>query len=287
MTNPLITARDAFAAQNPEMRLDLNGRNWGYWDIGPDAPQAPVLLMIPGTLGRGDIFWNQISALSDRVRVVAVSYPDSGSIADWALDMINLLDHLGITTASVLGSSLGGYLAQFIAATYPEYVTRLIAANTLHSVTGLDQNPPYSSDLMKAPIADLRAGFGRGLGVWKDTHPEQADLVDLLLAEAGGRILEPEMRARLNALKTGPELPLTTLASQNIVTIQSDDDPLIPAEMRAAVRACLTPSVAYRFSCGGHFPYVARAAEYTALLEQVLELPSTGPDWGTDSERCR
>jgi maspardin len=80
---------------------------------------------------------------------------------------------------------------------------------------------------------------------------------------------------------------VVTLASRDIVTIEADDDPLIPPEMRAAVRARLTPSVAYRFLSGGHFPYVARAADYTALLEQVLDLPSTGPDWGSDSERCR
>ena len=287
MTNPLIASRDAFTAQYPETRIELNGRDWGYWDIGTDVPNAPVLLLIPGTLGRGDIFWNQITALSDRVRIVAVSYPDSGGIADWALDMVNLMDHLDISTASILGSSLGGYLAQFIAGTYPNYVIRLLAANTLHSVIEVSQMPPYSSDLMNSPIGDLRAGFDRGLGGWKDAHPEQADLVDLLLAEAGGRILKPELRARLNALKTGPELPAVTLASCDIVTIEADDDPLIPAEMRAAVRARLTPSVAYRFLSGGHFPYIARAAEYTALLEQVLGLTSTGPDWGTDPERCR
>jgi len=56
--------------------------------------------------------------------------------------------------------------------------------------------------------------------------------------------------------------------------------------MLAAVRACQTPSVAVRFLGGGHFAYVTRVAEYAALLKQVLSLISTGPDWGTDPERC-
>jgi len=56
--------------------------------------------------------------------------------------------------------------------------------------------------------------------------------------------------------------------------------------MLTAVRAYLTPSVAVRFLGGGHFAYGTRAAEYAALLEQVLGLISTGPDWGTDPERC-
>lgn len=282
MTNDLIADRDRFAAAMPEQRITLNGRDWGYVDAG----SGPALLLIPGTLGRCDIFWHQIEALKDRLRIVAVTYPATGGVADWAQDLVALMDQLGIEKATVLGSSLGGYLAQYIAGVAPDRVERLVAANTLHSAIGIDQRMPYKLDLMAAPIDDLRAGFGMGLGAWKDAHPDQADLVDLLLMEVGGRILEPELRARLNALKTGPELPPPGLPAEKIVTIEADDDPLIPPEMRAAVRARLSPSVAYRFLSGGHFPYVARPAEYTALLEQVMGLEVTGPDWGNKEERA-
>lgn len=277
----MIAARDAFSAEHPEQRMILNGRDWGVLDVG----QGPVLILIPGTLGRGDVFWNQIAALKDRLRIVAVSYPSEGGIEDWTEDMVQLLDQLDIEAATILGSSLGGYLAQFIAGTHPTRISRLIAANTLHSVKGLDQMPPYALDLEAAPIDTLRAGFGMGLGGWAKAHPDQADLVELLLQEAGGRILEAELRARLSALKFGPELPEPTIDSTKIVTIEVDDDPLIPPQMREAVRARLTPSVAYRFTDGGHFPYLARPADYTALLEQVMGLNITGPDWGTKNER--
>jgi len=283
ITNPLIESRNAFAARHREARISLNGRDWGYRDVGT----GEVLLMIPGTLGRSDIFWNQITALSDRLRIVAVSYPDTGDIADWANDMTTLLDRLEIEEASVMGSSLGGYLAQYIAGTTPYRVTRLLAANTLHSAAGFDQRMPYALDLQAVPIAELRAGFGNGLTEWGKAHPEQADLVELLLQEAGGRILEPELRVRLAALKHAPELPTMPLKSASVVTIESDDDPLIPIDMRSAVRARLQPDVVYRFLEGGHYPYVARPEEYTSLLEQVFGLTGTGPDWGLEKVRCR
>ena len=63
-------------------------------------------------------------------------------------------------------------------------------------------------------------------------------------------------------------------------------DPLIPPEMRAAVRERLNPGCAYRFLSGGHFPYVARPADYIGLLEQVMDLNLTGTDWGTGDERA-
>lgn len=282
MSNVLIEDRDGFAVDFPERRVMLNGRDWGAIDSGGDGP---VLLLMPGTLGRADVFWNQIRALAGRARVIAISYPSGGGVAEWAGDIAALLDHLGIARATVLGSSLGGYVAQYFAAEYPSRVRKLIAANTLHSVIGLDQMKPYSLDLERAPIKDLRAGFGVGLNAWAKAHPDQADLVALLLAEADGRILEPELRARLMALKVGPELAPVTLDTENIVTIEVDDDPLISPTMRAAVRARLSPGVAYRFSGGGHFPYIARPADYSAVLEQVLELSVTGPDWGQGSER--
>jgi len=272
MTNPLINDRDRFAIANPESRVILNGRNWGVLDVGT----GPVLLLIPGTLGRGDIFWHQIEALSDRMRIVAVSYPDNGGIKDWTEDLTELFVQLHIDCANVLGSSLGGYLAQYFAATYPEKIIKLFAANTLHSVEGLDQRPPYSMDLTSTPIHQLRAGFGNGLTAWAEAHPDQSNLVELLLQESDGRILEAELRARLNALKTGPKLPKN---QSDVVTIETADDPLIPLEMRNAVRERLNPSSAFRFLWGGHFPYVVRPELYTSLLEKILGLNITGPAW--------
>lgn len=281
MTNALIADRDDFTAKHPEKRITLNGRNWGYLDIGA----GPVLFLIPGTLGRGDVFWQQITALNGRLRIIATSYPATGGVADWCEDIIALMDHLQIDTASILGSSLGGFLAQFIAGRHPQRLDRLIAANTLHSTAGIEQRPPYSSDLEAGPIEELRAGFGKGLEGWREAHPEQSDLVDLLLLEVGGRILEPELRRRLAAIKDGPDLPAPGLSSERIFTIDAADDPLIPPDMRAAVRRRLQPSVAYRYLSGGHFPYIARPDTYTALLEQVMDLDVTGPDWGTNAER--
>lgn len=281
MTNPLITARDAFAARLPEQRITLNGREWGYVDVGT----GPALLLIPGTLGRGDIFWQQIDALKDRMRVIAVTYPATGGIEAWSEDLSALMATLRIASVAVLGSSLGGYLAQYFAATHPHRVETLFAANTLHSVAGIVDKMPYALDLDAAPIDALRAGFGQGLGAWAETHPDQADLVELLLQEVGGRIPEPELRMRLKALKTAPELPLLDLLPEQRITIDAEDDALIPPEMRAAVIARVRPGVAYHFAWGGHFSYAVRPETYTALLEQALGLPVTGPDWGTGEER--
>lgn len=261
----LTEARDRFAQRHPERRISLNGRDWGLTVVG----QGRVLVLLPGTLGRGDVFFQQIEALQDRLRILALSYPASGGIADWTADIRAILAHENVSDFAVLGSSLGGYLAQYLAAACPGKVGVLMAANTLHSALPVQSQQPYASDVLGLPIAELRAGFHRGLDQWQATHPEHANMVALLLAEADGRIPAPELRARLNALKTAPELPAVSVKA---VTIESDDDPLIPPPMRQAVRDRLRPAAAYVFATGGHFPYLVRPGDYTAVIEREMGL---------------
>jgi pimeloyl-ACP methyl ester carboxylesterase len=284
MSNALIAQRDRFTTAHPEERVAVNGREWGTVRAGS---AGPALVLIPGTLGRADLFWQQIEALEGRARILALTYPAGGGIADWADDLATLMDRFGIDKATVLGSSLGGYLVQYFAAVHPERTERLIAANTLHSVADVGSRPSYSGDLDAEPIADLRAGFHKALGAWGEAHPEQRELVALLLAEADGRIPEAELRNRLKALKLGPELPAVTLDRDRIATIEAADDPLIPQAMREAVRERLRPAVAYRFDSGGHFPYVSRPSLYVSLLEEQLGLNRSGEDWGAGEMRVR
>lgn len=279
--NPLTTARDSFAAAHPETRITVNGRDWGMIRAGATGP---ALVLIPGTLGRADIFWQQIAALQGQARIMALSYPGSGGIDAWAGDIAALIAAQGMQGATVLGSSLGGYLAQHLTAAHPGLVGGLVAANTLPSVAGLDQMMPYALDLWATPIDALRAGFTNGLSQWQtDGHP-YGDLAGLLLTEVAGRIPEAEMRARLDALKTAGPLPPQVLGRDRVFTVESDDDHLIPPQVRAALRATLRPSRAFRFSAASHFPYVTRPDDYTALLREVLGLSAPHVHWPAGEE---
>ncbi len=271
----LIPSRDAFSRHHPESRQTVNGREWGVVRIGDSGP---ALLLLPGTLGRADIFWQQIEALAGKAQIMALSYPESGTLAQWAEDIVALLAAENMKDATVLGSSLGGYLAQLLTATHPSLFSGLVAANTLPSVAGISQFPPYSLDLEATPLAALQAMFQAGLAGWVTEGHPNAPLGTLLLREVSERIPGPELRARLMALKTAPELPAQTLPQSRIFIIDSGDDHLIPAPMRADLRKSLPAARCYHFAEGSHFPYVLRAAEYTAILEEVLGLVPPRPE---------
>lgn len=265
-----------FATKFREQRKLVGVREWGILKAGMTGP---ALVLLPGTLGRGDIFWHQIEHLKNRVQILALTYPDSGSIEDWADDIAEIMDSEAIAKATLLGSSLGGYVAQYFAGVHGGRVENLIAANTLNAVNFLANVPPYSNDLDEMSFSQLRQGFFDALKSANEEDPLRVELIELLLAEVSGRINENELRTRLKALKFGPTLPQISLGSEHIFTVESSDDPLIPQMLREGVRASLKPGRAFRFLAGGHFPYVLHPQTYTALIEEVIGLENVGKVW--------
>lgn len=270
----LRAERDRFAETHPERAEQIGPRRWGVVETAGDGPG---LLLLPGTLGRADVFWRLMTRLAGRVHAVSVSWPADPDMGRWVADLPEIMDRCGLGRAVVLGTSLGGYAAQVAAAALPGRIDGLIAANTLSDVSGLATRPPYDGDLARAPIETLRAGFAAGLAAWAQTRPDQAELTDLLLEDARGRIPEAELRARLMALKGAAPLPGPSLPPDRIAVIEAEDDPLIPAPMRAGVSAALRPGRVFRFREGGHFPYVSRPDLYAAAVAEALGLgPAEG-----------
>lgn len=278
----LIDQRRQFARRHLEVVCKINGRRWGVISVGN---RGPNLLLLPGTLGRADIYWQQIAALESRARILSLSYPASHNLAHWAQDLVGILDHFNIAKATISGSSLGGYLAQYFTAVYPERVAGLIAANTLASTAGLIERPPYAGNLAHRPIKLLRAGFAPGLKIDAGDQQLVKQLKAMLIGEVNGGIAARNLRARLLALKHAPKIGDIHLASSRIAVVESDDDPLISPAVRQMVREKLSPGISWRFITGGHFPYVLRPKAYLSILEQMLGLEQTGDNWGEGSER--
>jgi pimeloyl-ACP methyl ester carboxylesterase len=97
------------------------------------------LLLIPG-LGAGNWLWSKNRHdLSQHFELIMPELRGSGrsdkpdqhySIALFAADLQALLDQFDIYKTNILGASMGGFVAQYFAATWPERVARLVLAST-------------------------------------------------------------------------------------------------------------------------------------------------------------
>ena len=101
--------------------------------------QGPPLVMILG-LGQDIATWRfQVPDLSQHVRLIVFDNRDSGKSSrctkhyttkSMARDVLSLMDYLGIDRAHVLGTSMGGMIAQHVALMAPARLDSLILAST-------------------------------------------------------------------------------------------------------------------------------------------------------------
>ncbi len=260
---------EEFRRRHRPRTVRAGGQTWRV--IETRAPRdAPALVMLPGTLGTAEIFWNQIAALAGRVRVVSLTYPAVGDILRLADGLAALLDKLGIEKASVVGSSLGGYLAQWFAARYPERVETLYIGNSLTDPREVNAARLPPGRLKKAPASTHQAIVLGSVETWPEPEPIFRRLKEIL--RHSGRRLIPgaTLKARVLATATGKDLPRPVLPQTRTVIIECADDPLIPRRAQRAMRRKYPHAKLYRLPVGGHYPYITRPAAYTKILARHL-----------------
>lgn len=101
--------------------------------------KGPALFLLPGLTMDLSLWGELIPALAEHFQVIAHDPRGAGrstacvqglSTRVMAGDVLALMDELAIEKASLLGFSLGGMVAQFLAATQPSRVGRLVLASS-------------------------------------------------------------------------------------------------------------------------------------------------------------
>ena len=119
----------------PAVAATLNGSELHYVDAG----QGPAVALIHGLLGSHRNWDHLVHALAAERRVVAPDLLGHGASAkpmgDYSLSshaamLRDLFDHLGITSATIVGHSLGGGIAMQFAYLFPERVDRLVLVSS-------------------------------------------------------------------------------------------------------------------------------------------------------------
>ena len=101
--------------------------------------EGPPLIMILG-LGQDTATWEfQVSDFSEHFRLILLDNRDSGKSSSspetyttetMAQDILGLMDHLGMAREHLLGTSMGGMIAQQVALMAPERVISLVLVST-------------------------------------------------------------------------------------------------------------------------------------------------------------
>jgi 3-oxoadipate enol-lactonase len=254
-----------------------------YDDAG-DAQAPPLLLS--SSLGTSSELWDpQVRPLSPSFRVIRYDHRGHGAspvppgpyrIADLALDVIALLDRLGIERASFCGSSIGGMVGIWLAATAPERIDRLvIVCSSAHM-------PPASAWAERAatvrqarspePIAD--AVVARWLTpAYAAAHPEVVASLRAMLvsapAEGYASCCEAIEQMNLRGILSQIVAPTLVIGGEFDLAAPPAEHGRLIADGIAGSRLEIVPAA--------HVPNVELAAEVTRLIESHLQADHQRP----------
>ncbi len=239
-------------------------------------PGAPALLLLH-SLGTNLHVWDdQARALAPSFRVIRPDLRGHGltnvtpgpySIAGMARDVLGLMDRLGIEVAHVAGLSIGGMIAQSLAAQAQERVFSLILCDTALAIPPADgwhQRAATVRAQGMTPLADpvlarwVTEGF---LG-----EPPALGLRAMLLrTDPEGYAGAAEAIAAANLGEETATLRMPTLV------LVGDEDVATPRESAEALAAAIPGARLQVIAQAAHLPTVEKPAEVTAAMRAFLE----------------
>ena len=241
------------------------------------------VLLIAGLADEGGSWVDQVAALRDRYRVTAFDNRGVGRsatpggpyrIADFAADTIALMDALGLERAHVVGSSMGGAIAQELVLARPERVRSLVLNGTwcrgdrfLHEV--------FRSWMWAAGKADSIRDFLVAVNLWCFApRIWNEGIMDEWLAAAEASPYAQSVEAfrwSAEALlhhDTADRLEHVTVPT--LVTVGELD--LVLPERFSRELAGWIPGARLRLIPGaGHQPFQEAPADYNAMLVEFWE----------------
>jgi maspardin len=265
----VVAALGSFRRRSLLKQFNSGGTTWRYHDSG-NAEDAIVFLH--GMGGSGDIWFQQIEALRERFRCIAVTYPHLPNLDLLRFGILGILDQAKIPRAHLVGSSMGGYMAQFLAAKDPTRIRKVVLGNTFPPNAVIRRRARRGARCLPwVPEWAVMAGMRRNARRVLFPAAGNSELVNAYLYEQTcGFMRKPDVIARCACLCqtfTPPDLKKLGIPA---LIIEADNDPMVDAELREMLKAAYPSAAVKTFKRAGHFPYLNRPTEYTESLVEFL-----------------
>jgi pimeloyl-ACP methyl ester carboxylesterase len=244
--------------------------------------KTPVLVL-PGALGglEGSALGSPEGMPSRSI--ARLDYRPDDTFEGLMARIASTADSLGSESFDVIGQSYGGWIAQCVAQRWPTRVRRLVLS---HSFTLAPSDARYfaiAERLMRfAPRAVLapllRARIRKALAPVRATHPELYRRQEAALAEA---VRSPRFLATLAAQQRCIRESLTKAQETSeevrpVLIIESANDPLIGAKMRARLHRRYPQAQVHCFARAGHVSAVVEPEIYAQLIGEFLGTAGDG-----------
>jgi pimeloyl-ACP methyl ester carboxylesterase len=255
----------------PLQSLAVDGTDWNYLHTGTGER---ALLFLHGMGGAYDIWFQQIQPLKYEFKIISITLPEVHSLAEAVAGITAILDAEGVEKTSIIGTSMGGYIAQYFLQHHPDRLDRLVLGNTFppnhlykRENGGMRRLVPF------LPEWFIMKKFRNNVREKVVPASENSALVEAYLNEQySGYMSKSQFIGRMDVVLDyfDPVFDSTQVNIPKLI-IESDNDPLIPPILQEAIRSLYPESRVFTFEGKGHFPYLNQPEEYTQALRRFLD----------------
>ncbi|HUO75267.1 MAG TPA: alpha/beta fold hydrolase [Solirubrobacteraceae bacterium] len=263
--------------------VEVAGRRLAYEERTPEDPHGTVLLLC-GIGAKRQGWYKQLPVLGEHFRTIAVDYRDVGdsdgadaqySIRDLADDVFALAGALGVDRASLVGISMGGFIALELALARPAFVDRLVLVVTsAGGPTHVSTSPEVMRALMPGDeevesgegaqrVCSLVAGPG-----FAERHPEAIEEF-VEIARHNPMHVDAYVR-QLTACRAHDVADRVGEIQAPTLVIHGDADPLVRIENGRHLAASIRGARLIEYEGVGHIPEVECAHTFNDDLLAFL-----------------
>ena len=179
-------------------------------------PNAPAVILLHGYSDSWRSLAPLLTELAPERRTIAVTLRGHGDsdksdiryrIRDFAADLPDVLDHYGITSAAIVGHSMGTMVATRLALSHPERVDALVLIGALATLKGNAAEEPLR-EAVEALTDPVDTGFVREFQQGTLARPVPPEFMNSVVAESlkmPTRVWRAALHAMLDE-DLGPEL---------------------------------------------------------------------------------
>ena len=265
---------------------------WSTERIGPaphlavdHAGEGELVVLLHGIGGNRRNWHDNLPALAEHFHAVALDdrgYGDSDDYdgpldyADFAADVIRVMDHFSAETAHVVGLSMGGRIAAEVYARWPQRVRSLVLADTHLGFANLsDADREKFVRLRREPLVagkeprDIAEPIARTLLSPTGSDEALAKLVDSL-----SRLHKDSYIKTIESSVANDRADLYSAIRVPALVLVGSDDRLTPPAMAGEIAGMIGGARLHVVAGAGHLTNIEKPDEFNrAVLEFLQSIP--------------
>src|ERR1700722_10096693 len=299
-TLPRTDRRQPYGPTGRSAWLEVDWREHQRWITVADTPlntidlgEGDPIVFVHGLSGSWPNWLEQLPVFARNHRVIAMDLPGFGhspmpkepiTISTYARILDGLLDALGISAATVVGNSMGGFVSTELAIAYPQRVERLVlvsaAGITTYPPRDCKRREPYLRRL--APMIALYTGWTASRSDWVARRRGLRNITLGFVTRHPGRLpaalAAEQLRGAgkpgfLQALRANIDYPISErlpeIACPTLI-VWGAEDKVIPVTDASVFEELIPNSHKVIFEDTGHMAMLERPASFNRLLSDFI-----------------